>query len=167
MFRTQSDLWSHYLKSTVLVEFDVKCSSDFYLRPLANPKSPIWYSCQLLGKESLSKIIKNVCLHAGINGRRSNHSLRATLATRLYQKGVEEQQIKDITRHHSIVVRNYKRTSAEQNLAISNLVYGNQEKNRAQLSNHPMNQKQVSRKREMLWLTSCQLLSGLFLRRSL
>ena len=40
-----------------------------------------------------------------------NHSLRATLASRMFQSNVPEQIIKEVTGHRSDCVRTYKRTS--------------------------------------------------------
>ncbi len=48
---------------------------------------------------------------AGIDGRFSNHSLRATTTTQIFQKGVDEQLIKCVTGHKSDAVRLYKRPS--------------------------------------------------------
>ncbi len=48
---------------------------------------------------------------AGVEGRYTNHLLRATTATRMYEKGVDEQLIKEVTGHKSDVVRIYKHTS--------------------------------------------------------
>uniref|UniRef100_A0A1X7VRV2 Tyr recombinase domain-containing protein n=1 Tax=Amphimedon queenslandica TaxID=400682 RepID=A0A1X7VRV2_AMPQE len=48
----------------------------------------------------------------GIKGVKTNHSLQATAATRLYKEGVDEQLIMERIGHHSIDgVRSYKRTS--------------------------------------------------------
>ena len=57
-----------------------------------------------------------MCEQAGIPGYRTNHSLRATAATRLHQSGcVEEQEIMQRTGHRSIeAVRSYKQISSEQ-----------------------------------------------------
>lgn len=44
----------------------------------------------------------------------SNHSLRATAATRLYLAGVDEQLIAEKTDDRSVSLRNYKQTSKDQ-----------------------------------------------------
>lgn len=54
----------------------------------------------------------------------SNHSLRATAATRLYLAGVDEQIIDEKTGHRSVSVRNYKRTSEDQEKRMSDIVQG-------------------------------------------
>ena len=62
-----------------------------------------------------------MCKAAGISGYKTNHSLRATTATRLYQAGVEEQL--ERTGHRSLDgVRSYKRTSDEQRVALSDIL---------------------------------------------
>lgn len=54
----------------------------------------------------------------------SNHSLRATAATRLYMAGVDEQLIAEKSGHRSVSVRNYKRTSEDQEKRVSDIVQG-------------------------------------------
>ena len=65
-----------------------------------------------------------MCEQAGIPGFRTNHSLRATTATRLHQSGcVEEQEIMQRTGHRSTeAVRSYKRTSREQLEQVSDVL---------------------------------------------
>ncbi|XP_046554044.1 uncharacterized protein LOC124263442 [Haliotis rubra] len=48
---------------------------------------------------------------AGFKGFFTNHSLRATTATRLYESGIDEQLIAERTGHRSSAIREYKRTS--------------------------------------------------------
>ena len=93
---------------------DPHCSKDLYLHPLSVPNGDIWYSCQPCGIYCLQKVVKKMCVKAGITGRHSNHSCRATSATHLYKQGCDEQLICEKTGHHSVAVRSYKRTSNEQ-----------------------------------------------------
>ncbi len=55
-------------------------------------------------------------------GHFTNHSLRATAATRLYAAGVDEQLITEKTGHRSTAVRTYKRTSDEQQEEVSKIL---------------------------------------------
>ena len=72
--------------------------------------------------------MSTICSAAGIGGYKTNHSLRATSATRLYHQG----QL--IMEHHSIEgVRSYKRTDEKQEENISNLL---QEQHQTQVANH-------------------------------
>ena len=58
------------------------------------------------------RLSSRMCVNVGIPGVKTNHSLKATCATRLYQENVDEQMIMERTGHRSIGgVRAYKRTS--------------------------------------------------------
>ncbi|CAC5388535.1 unnamed protein product [Mytilus coruscus] len=46
----------------------------------------------------------SICQEAGIGGFRTNHSLRASAATRMYDAGVDEQLICEVTGHRSNAV---------------------------------------------------------------
>ena len=102
-----------------------KCSKDFYLRPSAVPNGDIWYSCQARGHHKLEKVVKEMCKKAGFTGKRTNHSLRAGCATRMYDGGADEQLICEKTGHRSIAVRGYKHTSSHQMREVSDSLYGN------------------------------------------
>ena len=68
-----------------------------------------------------------MCQIAGITGFKTNHSLRVTTATRLFQAGVDEQLIMKRTGHRSVDgVRKYKQISEEQNENLSEIL--NQER---------------------------------------
>ena len=86
----------------------------FYLTPLRKLKSDIWYSNMPVGHNTLSSTVGRICKQAGILGFKTNHSLRVTSATRLFQSGVDEQLIMSNTGHRSIDgVRSYKRIGEE------------------------------------------------------
>ncbi len=70
-----------------------------------------WYSDKPVGVNSLKKVVNNMMKNAGIEGCFTNHSLRVTTATRMFQKGVDKQLIKCVTGHKSDAVRLYKRPS--------------------------------------------------------
>ena len=59
---------------------------NFYLTPLRQPKGDIWYSNVPVGHNTLSRTVARLCKSAGIPGYKTNHSLRVTCATRLFQK---------------------------------------------------------------------------------
>ena len=65
-----------------------------------------------------------MCKDAGILGYHTNHSLRASAATRLHQSGcVEEQEIMERTGHRSLeAVRSYKRSSNKQLQQVSDIL---------------------------------------------
>ena len=97
-------------------------SNAFYLKPAINPTSNCWYSTVPIGHNTLRNTTR-LCKNAGIEGFRTNHSLRATAATRLYQSGVDEQLVMERTGHRSLEgVRSYKRTSDQQREALSDIM---------------------------------------------
>ena len=59
----------------------------------------------------MSGTVKKLCEIAEISGKFSNHSLRATSASCMFQQEIPEQVIKEITGHKSDCIRVYKRTS--------------------------------------------------------
>ena len=104
------------------------CPSDapphaFYLRPAQRPSEHCWYSKFPLGHTTLSRTVARLCDLAGIPGFKTNHSLRATVTSRLYQSGVDEQLLMERTGHRSLEgVRSYKRTSDSQREMLSDIL---------------------------------------------
>ena len=67
--------------------------------------------------------MKRICAAGGVGGYKTNHSLRVTSATRLFQNGAEEQLIMEVTGHRSTEgVCLYKRVSSEQREALSDVL---------------------------------------------
>ena len=96
---------------------------SFYLTPLRKVKGVVWYSKVPVGHNTLSQTVGRLCKQAGITGYKTNHSLRVTSTTRLFQSGVDEQFIMSHTGHRSIDgVRSYKRISEEQKRAVSGIL---------------------------------------------
>ena len=66
---------------------------NIYLTPLpVAPKDPgkPWFFVSLVGRNTLSKIVKEICQEIKIPSNKTNHSLRATGASELFQAGVPE-----------------------------------------------------------------------------
>ena len=99
-----------------------KCNS-FYLQPKCKFTESVWYLDRPAGQNKLRDVIKELCKNAHFSGFYFNHSLRSTSATKLYRNNVDEQLIQEITGHHSLAVRSYKRTSDSQHKMASNLVF--------------------------------------------
>lgn len=78
-----------------------------------------------MGEQKLRTVVKEICERGKIGGYRTNHSLRATAASRLYHKGIDEQIIQELTGHRSVAVREYKRTSNELKRRVSDIISGN------------------------------------------
>ena len=97
--------------------------NSFYLKPLAKPTGEVWFASIPVGHNTLDKTIVRICKNAGITGYKTNHSLRVTLAIRLFQTGIDEQLIIAKTGHRSTDgIRNYKRVSKEQLSHLSDAV---------------------------------------------
>ena len=59
---------------------------------------------------------------AGFVGNFTCHSFRATVASRLFENGIDEQLIQEQTGHSSTAVRRYKRTSDSLKRKVSNVL---------------------------------------------
>ena len=88
----------------------------FYVHPLpkilAGP-SALWFTSVLVGRTTctLSKMLQNMCDEGGVQGKKTNHSLRAYAATELFQAGVSEKVIQNRSGHRSLEdLRKYERT---------------------------------------------------------
>ena len=94
----------------------------FYLAPLQkkpeDPSKP-WFTLTPVGKNRLNKLLKEMCVAAGLSNSFTNHSLRAYGATAMFQAGIPEKLIQQRTGHRSIdTLRKYERTSESQLLEM-------------------------------------------------
>ena len=101
-----------------------KCPVDrpdgaFYLKPLAKPTDTCWYQKTPVGHNVLQKTVRRLCESAGFDGHFTDHSLRATTATRLFEAKVDEQLIMQRTGHTSRAVRSYKRVGEKLRVVTS------------------------------------------------
>ena len=99
----------------------------FFFRPLdkipSNDSMPWYIGSQPVGRNTLDQKLRKMCQMAGIDGNISNHSLRATSATHMFQMGVPERVIQERTGHRTVeALRTYERTSEEQHQAVSNVL---------------------------------------------
>ena len=69
-------------------------------------------------------MVKNICSKGNLGGYRTNHSLRATAATRLFDADIDEQLITEVTGHRSSAVRNYKRVNETKRQKINDVIQG-------------------------------------------
>ena len=100
-------------------------ANSFYLRPLQEPERKIWYYKIAAGRETLGIVVAQVMKGASFEGYYSNHSLRRTCATRLYDKGLPEQLIQETTGHRCADgVRCYKHTTTFAKRGASEIVEG-------------------------------------------
>ena len=98
----------------------------FYVRPLSRMptgKDAPWFSSTPIGRNELSKMVQTMCNEANISGKKTNHSLRATGASQLFEANVPEKIIQERTGHRTATaLRLYERTTADQHQAISNIL---------------------------------------------
>ena len=103
----------------ILKRYNSRCPLDrppnaLYLKPLKRPVGDVWYSKSAIVHNILGKTIQCLMKAANIPGTFSNHSLRSTVTTRLFNARVDEQLIMSRTGHSSTAgVRAYKRTSEQ------------------------------------------------------
>ena len=95
---------------------------NFYLTPLSavpsNSQIP-WFTSVPVGRNSLGKMVKEMCSDLGIGGNKTNHSLRATAASDLFQAGVPEKVIQQRTGHLSLGgLRQYEKVTTTQQQAV-------------------------------------------------
>lgn len=95
-------------------------NGDFYRRPLKALLKEPRYGVTPVGIHGISKLLPNAAKKANISAKYvTGHSGKVTCATSLYRKGVDEQLIRERTGHRSNAIREYKRTSSEQQKMIS------------------------------------------------
>ena len=97
---------------------------NFYLRSLEKPTVVQWYGEQVVGLNSLRKVVTNLLKSGNLDGFFTNHSLWRSGTTRLFQSGLDPKIIKDYTGHHSDALHAYEVISAEQRKNISEILRG-------------------------------------------
>ena len=97
--------------------------SAFYLQPRKKYVPDIWFLDRPVGENRLRDTVKELCKEAKLPGFFSNHSLRSTATTKMYQCGLDEQLIQEVTGHRSVAVRSYKRTSQKQRKMAINCIF--------------------------------------------
>ena len=95
---------------------------NFYLRSLENPNPVQWYSCQPVGRNTLSKVVGKLLKSCNLDGYFMNHSLHRTSATRLFQTGIDQKIVKEITGHASDALEKYQVTSKKQREHVSKIL---------------------------------------------
>jgi hypothetical protein len=83
-----------------------------------------WYHCkQRIGRNTTATMVKRFSQQAGLEKGKTNHSLRATGTTQLFNAGVPQRIIQERTGHKSVLsLRSYERISHQQNQAVSNIL---------------------------------------------
>ncbi|KAL4216904.1 hypothetical protein ACF0H5_023364 [Mactra antiquata] len=97
--------------------------SRFYLRPLVDPESDIWYSRQAVGKNKLGKMMSVLAEKGDLQGRKVNHSTRKTFATALVQAGWPPTEVAHLGGWKSVqTINQYSTPSLEQQAQASDII---------------------------------------------
>ena len=64
-------------------------------------RDDIWFTKEVIGKNTLVNMMKNISNKAGLSKVYTNHCVRASTVTHLYQAGVDAHQICSITKHEN------------------------------------------------------------------
>ena len=103
-------------------------SDIFYCKPMVSAptdKYSPWYFPLPIGKNTLAKMVQDMCTEAKIAGKRTNHSLRVAGTSSLHEAGVPEKLIQSRTGHRSLEsLRTYERVSSDQEIAVSRILTG-------------------------------------------
>ena len=99
--------------------------ANFYLRSLEKMNPAQWYSTRVLGVNSIRSTVSQMLKDAKLDGYFTNHSLRSSGTTRLFQAGVDKKLIKEFTGHSSDAGDNDQVTSDQQRCEISAIIAGN------------------------------------------
>ena len=98
---------------------------NFYLNTLKLPHPKKWYSREVLGAHKVREVVKELLSSANIDGYFTNHSLRSTGGSRLFQAGVDRKLVKEFTGHRSDAVDCYQITSDKQRESMSKILASN------------------------------------------
>ena len=101
-----------------------KRKANFYLRPLEKPNSAQWYSCRVLGINSIRKVVSQMLKDAKLDGYFTYHSLQRSATTILFQAYVDRKLVKEFTGHASDAVDQYQITSDKQREGMSKIMAG-------------------------------------------
>ena len=105
----------------------------FYMKSLggdviSKPGKP-WYAAQPCGENKLATMVKSMFAMIGVSGK-TNHSLRATGASEMFEAGVPEKIVQERTRHRSTeALRMYERTTTTQHMAVSRVLCAQNDEN--------------------------------------
>ena len=107
------DVYNHYFGFIPQI-------GPFYRKPVGD--DPPKFSKQVVGKNKLGSLVKEMCSRAGFTGRYTNHSGKVTCATELFAHNVDEQLIMRQTGHRSSAVRAYKRPGVAHDALVSTIL---------------------------------------------
>ncbi len=102
------------------------CNNAFFLTVNYRHKSDkVWYSDMPMGPTRIGEIMGRIATRGGLVGHYTNHSVRRTMCTQLYQKGVNPILIAQLSGHKNInSLSRYTTTSFQQQRDMCGLLQG-------------------------------------------
>ena len=96
------------------------------MRSLTRTTPAQWYSTRVLGINAIKKTVGQLLKNIDGDQFYSNHSLRRSSTTRLFQAGVDRKLVKEFTGHALNAVDKYQITSDAQRESISKIIAGDE-----------------------------------------
>ena len=96
--------------------------ANFYLQSRQRPSPIQWYQEQVVGQNTIGKVVKELMNDGEIPGFFTNHSTHRTGSTRLFRAGVQCKLVKETTGHKSDAIDKYQITSDEQREVMSDII---------------------------------------------
>ena len=110
-----------------------------------------WYYAVPIGKNLLANMVKDMCSEAGLEGKKTNHSLSVAGTTCLYEAGVPEKVIQQRTGHRCLQsFRHYDRISSDQEVAVSRIFSGEVDNYEPKSENKPDPRHSISKQESSL-----------------
>ena len=95
---------------------------DFYLTPLINPKSDVWFKVTPMGVNQLANVVKQLFQNADIKGHFTNHSLKRTARSQLCADGFGRDVVVKKTGHISESDLDYLVVGRKKEIAMSDSI---------------------------------------------
>lgn len=97
--------------------------SPFYLSVNRNPSDVYWYKKQRMGTNTLGQIMSSLAKKANLQGKKTNHSARKTMISKLAKHNVLETQIIQLSGHRNLHSLNaYKTATIDQQKEMSHIL---------------------------------------------
>ena len=97
---------------------------NFYVRPLSvGEDGKPWFTSVPIGRNKLATMVKAICSAAGVEGKKTNHSLRSFGVTSMFKENIPEKVIQERSGHRSVTALwVYEKTSDKQMIEASRVL---------------------------------------------
>ena len=97
---------------------------NFYVRPLSvGEDGKPWFTSVPIGRNKLATMVKAMCSAAGVEGKKTNHSLRSFGVTSMFEESIPEKVIQKRSGHRSVIaLRVYEKTNDKQMIEASRVL---------------------------------------------